>query len=97
MYHYDFMIRGKRYRGTTKERTEVRARELESLLMKEALDGHLIDRKTPTLRDFAQRFLLWVEQSGLDPDTKRYSRNGWRLPRRDSKLVGIQAVRNLKR
>jgi len=36
-------------------------------------------RKAPTLREFSKRFLVWVDTARLEPETKRYYRNGWRL------------------
>jgi integrase len=36
-----------------------------------------IPRKPPILRDFAAAVLKRFENSSLDPDTKRYYRNGW--------------------
>jgi len=35
--------------------------------------------KIPLLREYAARFLDYIEQTPLDPDTKRYYRTGWRL------------------
>ena len=44
------------------------------------LEGHaLLDKKTPALREFSKRFLEWIETAKLEPKTKAYYRDGWRL------------------
>ena len=35
--------------------------------------------RTPLLSDFAQRFLTWVDDADLEPKTKAYYHNGWRV------------------
>jgi len=35
--------------------------------------------KPPVLREFADRFLDWVNNSRLEDKTKKFYRNGWRL------------------
>ena len=50
----------------------------------------LVRKKPPVLRDFAERFLEWVDNSQqLTPNGKRYYRYGWRLLRL-SKLAGMR-------
>ena len=85
VFWYEFVLDGKRYRGTTKERKEQRAKQFEAIVitkLRENGEGSLM-RSAPILRDFAERFLLHVERQGssksLDPDTVRYYKNGWRL------------------
>lgn len=85
-WHYYFCVDGRRYRGSTKQTTESRARKVESSLIAAARANTLPDRKSPTLRTFSAKFLEWVETARssktgrpLDGDTKRYYQNGWRL------------------
>ncbi|HEV2115382.1 MAG TPA: site-specific integrase [Terriglobales bacterium] len=79
IWHYDFMIAGCRYRGSTHEATETRARKIESMLMAEAakVQSPIALRRSPLLADFAPRFLRWVENSALEANTKRYYNVGW--------------------
>jgi integrase len=84
-WHYEFMIDGQKYRGTTKETVKSRANTFESLLIAEIrTTGSSVNlRRAPVLRDFATRFLQFVDAqtvSGqLDLDTKRYYHGGWKL------------------
>jgi len=81
IWHYDFAMAGRRSRGSTKERVLSRARKIEALLMAEAKEkgSSLIPRRAPLLLEFAVRFLQWVECGPLEPKSKRYYRNGWRM------------------
>lgn len=89
-FHYEFMIDGRKYRGSTKETVKSRAQTVEALLIAEVRNsgGNLKLRKSPVLREFAKRFLDFVEAqrvSGqLDLDTKRYYFSGWKLLERTS-------------
>jgi integrase len=48
-----------------------------------------VPRKPPILRDFATAMLKRFDNSSLDPDTKRYYRNGWsRL--KETPLAGMR-------
>ncbi len=79
-YSYDFTVRGERYRGSTKESDRNRAEKIAALKLAEALKGSdPLDRKSPTLREYSVDFLEWVETGRLEPDTRRYYKNGWRL------------------
>jgi integrase len=79
-YHYYFCIAGRRYRGTTRAKTETKARLVESQLMAKIEQGllptHL--RKMPLLREYAVGF---IRQVGFMPKKKSrlYYENGWRL------------------
>ena len=101
-WHYDFAVAGKGYRGSTKEKSETRARAKESTLMAEVINlGESgIPRKAPRLADFAPRFLEWVEISRLKPNTKRYYRHGWKLieatPRHTYGTFVYSVTKNLK-
>jgi integrase len=78
-WHYEFQVNGNRYRGSTKQTTEARARHVEVRKMQEAQENGYspLPRKAPILRDFAVVVLGKFDNSSLDPDTKRYYRNGW--------------------
>jgi integrase len=77
---FDFTVRGKRYRGSTKEVNQARAAKIAALKLSGAMSGHdPLDRKSPTLKELAVRFLNWLETARLEADTRRYYHNGWRL------------------
>lgn len=79
-YWYDFTVRGHRYRGSTEETNAARASKVAGLKLAATLEGHdPLDRKTPILRLFSKRFLEWIETAKLEPKTKTYYRDGWRL------------------
>jgi len=90
VYHFDFMMGGKRYRGTTNQKTEGKARKVEQILMSEARMGRMLDRKAPTLGELEKRFTEFLDAStGLDSDTVRYYKNGLRMLKA-TKLVGVR-------
>ena len=78
-WHYEFQVNGNRFRGSTKQTIQTRARQVEVRKMQEAQEtGYSpVPRKPPILRDFAAAMLKRFDNSSLDPDTKRYYRNGW--------------------
>ena len=81
------------YRKSTKKTKKTAAAVVEALLLARLQQGDAIElgrKKPPVLRDFAVRFLEWVDNSQqLTPNGKRYYRYGWRLLRL-SKLAGIR-------
>jgi integrase len=79
VFHYDFAVGGRRYRGTTREKSGTRARKLESLLMAQAVERKLPAgmRRAPTLRELGARFNEWLLVSQLTANTVRYYRVGW--------------------
>lgn len=80
VFHYDFAVDGKRYRGTTKEKTSSRARMIESKLMNEAKQRKLtVHHRSVTLAEFSKRFLEWVDTTHLEPKTKKYYKSGWKM------------------
>jgi len=80
VWHYDFAMDGKRYRGSTKESVSSKARMIEARLMNEAKQRKLtVQRRTLTLAEFSKRFLEWVEKTRLEPESKGYYRSGWRM------------------
>lgn len=80
IWHYDFTVGGKRYRGSTRQSSASRARKVESKLIARAEQMGPSDvlRRAPLLSDFVPRFLNWVDQApSLAPKTRRYYRVGW--------------------
>ena len=78
----DFMVDGKRHRKSTRATTRTRAMEVAADLIKEAQAGEAPKRKEPAprLQQFVDdRFLPFIKSSQLDPDSKRYYENGWRM------------------
>jgi len=89
-YWYDFKVRGKRYRGSTKETNMTRAEMSAALKLSQAIEGNdPLDRKAPSLQQFSTRFLNWVESAMLAGQSKTYYRNGWRLLMA-TKIVGMR-------
>ena len=79
-WHYDFTVAGRRQRGTTGQTSESRARKVESKLIEESerRGPSAVLRRAPLLRDFAPRFLEWVDHARhLAPKSRRYYRVGW--------------------
>ena len=80
VFHYDFALDGRRYRGTTRENVLSRARMIEAKLMTEAKQRKLtVQRRTLTLAEFSKRFLDWVDTTRLEAETKHYYHSGWRM------------------
>ena len=85
---YDFTVRGERFRASTQETKLARAGKVAALRLADVLRGQdLLDRKPPTLREYAKVFLDWVDRGRLEPDTRRYYQNGWRLLEAHTKFV----------
>lgn len=77
-FHYDFGLNGLRFRGSTKAKTETKAKRVLKMLISAAEQGQLRDKGTiPRLLDFEPRFTKFINASSLDPDTKRYYKMGW--------------------
>ena len=85
-FHYDFTVAGKRFRGSTRQTSESRARKVESKLIAKAEQSgpSAVLRRAPLLSVFGPRFLSWVNDGrGLAANTRRYYRLGWqRITRR---------------
>lgn len=85
---YDFTVRGERFRASTQETNLARAGKVASLRLADILRGvDSLDRKPPTLREYSKLFLEWVDRGRLEPDTRRYYRNGWRLLEVHTKFI----------
>ena len=85
VYHYQFMIRGERYRGSTDETTLTRARIYEARKVAAIIESgrEFRTEKAPLLSEVAQKFLAeidgQVEARNLAANTARSYRNGWNL------------------
>jgi hypothetical protein len=65
-YWYDFTVRGERYRGSTKEANETRAQKASALKLAAAIKGSdPLDRKPPTLREYAKSGTSKISLSSL--------------------------------
>lgn len=90
---FDFKVRDKRERGSTKETNIKRVEKVAALKLSQAIEGtDPLDRKAPSLQQFSTWFLNWVEVVKLTAQTKRYYRDGWRLLSK-TKLVGMRLDR----
>jgi hypothetical protein len=79
-YWYDFTVRGLRYRGSTQETKSVRAVQVASLKLAAVMERtDPLPTKPVVFREFADRFLEWVNDSRLEDKTRKFYRNGWRL------------------
>lgn len=95
----DFMVNGKRHRKSTRATTKTRAMELAADLIREAQLGDAPKPRgpSPRLQTFAdEKFLPFIQNSQLDPDSKRYYKNGWRMLKStfiaDQQLASIRAA-----
>lgn len=80
IFHYDFAVDGRRFRGTTKEKVASRARMIEAALINDAKQRRLnVRRRALTLAEFSRRFLDWVTETQLEPKSKQYYEGGWRM------------------
>jgi integrase len=90
---YSFYFEGKQYRKSTKKTKKAAAAVIEAAMLARLHDGNAVElgrKRPPTLREFAPRFLEWVNNSQqLTPNSKRYYRYGWRLLEL-SKLAGMR-------
>jgi hypothetical protein len=79
-YWYDFTVRGRRYRGSTQETKSARALQVASLKLASVMERtDPLPTKPAVLKEFADRFLEWVNDSRLEEKTRKFYRNGWRL------------------
>ena len=81
VWHNDFWLQGRRYRGSTHETNPARAAKVQALLMLEANDKRSLLRftKVPVLSQFSRRFFAWVKASQLAAATKQYYEYGWNM------------------
>jgi Site-specific recombinase XerD len=82
-WHYDFSFAGSRFRASTNEAIYSRARKIESVVFAEVQSRKLtaLPRRAPLLTDFAVRFLQWVDAAQLEPKSKTYYHDGWKILR----------------
>ena len=95
-FWFDFTVRGKRFRGSTKETAENRAAKIAALKFADACEqSDPLPRKAPTLKQASVRFLKWVEAARLADKTKTYYQDGWRLLKTTSILqLRLDAIDN---
>jgi integrase len=79
VYHYDFVFRGERYRGTTYMTNKADATQYESDRRQEAKDGLLGKRKVPTIEVAGEDHSQALVTAPLAKKTKLYYANGLRL------------------
>jgi len=75
-----FFVAGKRYRCSTKQTTESKARQFESALITRIQERGIsaVPNKAPTLHEYSSRFLNWVNNTHqLNCNTQKYYRFGW--------------------
>jgi len=75
------MVRGERYRGSTKQTTKTAAQARAAQIFTELANGsaYRTGRKVPYLSEIGVRFLTFVDNAKLADKSKAYLRNGWRL------------------
>ena len=82
-WQYDFYFEGKRYRGSTGEKTKAAADTVAATTLTRLTEGSTITKRShraPILREFSKRFLAWVQDSrNLKPKTRQFYLYGWRL------------------
>lgn len=84
-YQYEFEINGQRFRGSTREKREARARTYESNERAKIMAGQtpLRARKIPTLAQAAEEFLAEITEATLAgnkaANTARHYASGWKL------------------
>ena len=80
-FFYDIRVAGKRYRGSTKQKSITLARQYEAVLLNQLNSGEASDLRTksPKLSEFATRFFQHVGESRLEEDSKEYYRTGWKI------------------
>jgi integrase len=81
VWHYDFWLQGRRYRGSTHETSRARAFKVQALLVLEARNKRSLFwfTKVPVVSEFSRQFFEWVEASRLAAKSKQYYRYGWKM------------------
>lgn len=83
IWYYTFYVGNRRYRNSTRTKSESKARKIESVAFAKAqeLGPQAVTAKAPRLTDFGEkRFLPWVNETrGLNPKSRRYYKCGWEL------------------
>lgn len=76
IYYYEFELRGRRYRESTRQRNPRTARQMESARRTQILKGEVGIREkkpAPICADFSERFLTWVEtEKAAKPKTVQF-------------------------
>lgn len=86
VWYYTFYVGNRRYRKSTRTKSESKARKIEAVAFARAqeLGPQPFTAKAPRLVDFGEkRFLPWVNEArGLKLGSRRYYRRGWELLKR---------------
>src|SRR5260370_14617890 len=84
------MVRGERFRGSTKEARKLAAFGKAATLLAAIAEGtSQTNKKAPVLSAFVVRFMSYVDNAKLADKSKSYLRNGWRLLEQTS-IVGMR-------
>lgn len=75
----DIRMDGRRHRVSTKQKVKGAARTFETALIQKLSTGEGVRGRAPVLREYAERFLAYVDKSRLEEPTKSYYHKGWRL------------------
>jgi len=86
-WHYDFWYRARRYKGSTKQTSKVRAQEYESRLRYQVEHGEDPYLRSPLLEDLRTKYLGWLETNRAP---KHLSRTRQAI---DNVLGGMKNVR----
>src|SRR5260370_2229898 len=87
------MVRGERFRGSTKEARKLAAFGKAATLLAAIAEGtSQTNKKAPVLSAFVVRFMSYVDNAKLADKSKSYLRNGWRLLEQTS-IVGMRMDR----
>lgn len=91
VWHYSFYWAGRRYRGSTQQHQKSKAERVQAEAMAKVREqpNVRLTGRTPLLVDFSRRFLAWVAEADLAPNTQAYYQNGWRLLS-ETKLPGMR-------
>lgn len=94
VWWYDFTVRGKRSRGSTKEKSKAAATEFAVREMHKVAEGSApaLAKKAITMLALSEIFLPFVEGSKLEKKSKDYLNNGWRLLKTAKRLVKEELV-----
>jgi integrase len=90
---YDFTVRERLFRGSTKETSKTAAFAKAATLLAAIAEGKSqTNKKAPVLSAYVVRFMSYVDNAKLEEKSKSYLRNGWRLLQQTS-IVGMRLDR----
>jgi integrase len=73
-WYYDFWFRKRRYQGSTRQTSKVKAREYERQLINELEAGHDPLSKSPLMKDLEAQYKTWIEVNRSTDHTDRSKR-----------------------